>query len=353
MGFCGGRDKPNWKREIVSDHKFEHIDLQDFHDSSCLTRFKHFLVFFGVIKSFATYIADVWTAVSLLIIGQTTVAPAIPTDVSKWIFFACIMISFLLLLWDLIKARRILIMEDISYNFTCDITNTYLSIKDYRCFCLFQSIQKGIDSYAFFVYSKLKGWKRLLLAEAPRQVINIVTLEALLPEWFKIHNGGVTIDNYALGDTWLQQVLTGTMAFSVIIFTMSFALVCLAAVLYIPLMCHIRGNLKEYVCYKIDKRIDSILRKQQTKASYRKRQGPRSDESHLDSFPFHYTTRSPAISEKAYIDDGSSEQHLLGNDYFDYHIPFETSYQQHQRHQHIQRPASHKLYSPQLSQQFI
>jgi hypothetical protein len=62
MGFCGGRDKPNWKREIVSDHKFEHIDLQDFHDPSCLTRFKHFLVFFGVIKSFAIYIADVWTA---------------------------------------------------------------------------------------------------------------------------------------------------------------------------------------------------------------------------------------------------------------------------------------------------
>lgn len=270
-----------------------------------------------------------------MVIGQTTVTPAIPTDVSKWIFFGCIIVSFLLLFWDMIKARRILKTKDISYNFTCGIANTYLSIKDYRCYCLFQSIERGIESYAFFVFTTLRGWKRLLLAEAPRQVINIVTLEALVPEWFKIHNGELTINNQALGDSWTQQILTGTMAFSTIIFAMSFILVCAAAVLYVPLICHIRGNLKEYVCHKADKRIDDILHKQRMKVLYRK--GPQAN-------PFDETSSTLVYSlEKGYMNDGASDQHLLSKDYNDYYYPKPSySYQQ--------RPLSRQTYTPQLSQ---
>ncbi|KAG1474518.1 hypothetical protein G6F56_000318 [Rhizopus delemar] len=261
MGCCGN-DKPKWKSEAISNHSFDDVDLRNFYNPSLMVRFKYFLLIMGVLKSFAVYAADLWTAVSLLVIGQTTVTPAIPTEVSKWIFFGCIMVSFLLLTWDMIKARRILITRDISYNFTCDIANTYLSLKDYQCHCLFQIIRDGIDGYAYFVFYNLKGWKRLLLAEAPRQVINIVTLQALVPEWLKFHQGRFTLHNEALGADLIQQILTVTMAFSVVIFTFSFALVCAAAVLYVFLIFHIRGNLKEYVCHKADKRIESLLRPQ-------------------------------------------------------------------------------------------
>lgn len=196
------------------------------------------------------------------------------------------MISFLLLGWDMLKARRILATRDISFAFTSVIANNYLSMKDYRCYCLFKSINsnsKGIDKYAFFIFFTLKGWKRLLIAEAPRQIINVVTLEVLAPEWLKIHNGQVRFDNTALGETWMQQVLTGTMAFSVLIFTINFILVCAATVLYIPLLCHIRGNLKEYCCHKVDKRIDAILRKQgQHNNSRRNRATAPEDESFID-----------------------------------------------------------------------
>lgn len=194
------------------------------------------------------------------------VTPAIPTEISKWIFLACIMVSFLLLVWDAMKARRILATRDISLAFTNVMTNRYLSMKDYRYFCLFRSIhsssRKGIENYAFFIFFQLKGWKRLLLAEAPRQVINVVTLEALVPEWLKIRDGSVSFDNSVLGESWGQRILTGTMAFSVLVFALSFILVSVAAVLYIPLFCHIRGNLKEYCCHKVDKRIAALLRKQ-------------------------------------------------------------------------------------------
>lgn len=163
------------------------------------------------------------------------------------------------------KSYHILKSRDISQAFTSVIANRYLSMKDYRYYCLFKSINatsKGIDSYAFFVFFQLKGWKRLLIAEAPRQVINVVTLEALAPDWLKIHDGSISFDNEVLGKDIVQQILTITMAFSVLVFTISFILVCVALVLYIPLLCHIRGNLKEYCCHKVDKRIHEILRKQ-------------------------------------------------------------------------------------------
>lgn len=32
----------------------------------------------------------------------------------------------------------------------------------------------------------------------------------------------------------------------------------IAAIIYVPLLCHIKGNLKEYVCHKIDKKYGAI-----------------------------------------------------------------------------------------------
>lgn len=97
------------------------------------------------------------------------------------------------------------------------------------------------------------GWKKILLAEAPRQVINVVTLKTIIPKWIQI-NDGIIIQNDGLGKTNIQRLMTGTMIFSTAVFAVSFILLCCAAVIYIPVLCHIRGNLKEYCCHKVDKR---------------------------------------------------------------------------------------------------
>jgi hypothetical protein len=44
-----------------------------------------------------------------------------------------------------------------------------------------------------------------------------------------------------------------TMIFTVLIFIGSALLLVVAGILYIPLLCYIRGNLKEYCCHKVDK----------------------------------------------------------------------------------------------------
>lgn len=61
QGFCGN-NKPEWKREIVSDHKFENVNLNAFHDSSCTSRFGHMFVFIATIKSACVCLADLYTA---------------------------------------------------------------------------------------------------------------------------------------------------------------------------------------------------------------------------------------------------------------------------------------------------
>lgn len=353
MGCCGN-NKPKWKREVVPDHKFDNVNLDDFYDPSCTTKTGYLFVFVVVFISFAQCVADLYTAVSLLVIGQTTVTPAIPTEYSKWVFFACIMVSFLLIIWDMFKAKRIIATHDISSAFTSVIANRYLSMTDYRYYCLFKSINansKGIDNYAFFIFFTLKGWKRLLLAEAPRQVINIVTLEALVPEWLKIRNGSVSFNNEALGDSLVQKVLTCTMAFSVLVFSISFILVCVAVVLYIPLFCHIRGNLKEYCCHKVDKRITEILRKQRIKKNHRR--APEETDLFIKEASYkrpllsgyntenqfssttvnekstYFDAKDPSIANSTMLGTPSSQQRLLEdyqNEYVEnYHLPSHIS----------------------------
>lgn len=59
---CWGNNKPKWQGEMVSDHRFDHINLDDFHNTSLNIRFKYLFLFISVFKSFAVYIADLWTA---------------------------------------------------------------------------------------------------------------------------------------------------------------------------------------------------------------------------------------------------------------------------------------------------
>ncbi|KAF7731794.1 hypothetical protein EC973_008309 [Apophysomyces ossiformis] len=282
--MCGdSRNGPKWKREVVQEHSFDYVDLDEFYDGSCSTRFGYIFVYVLALKSILVYAADLYSGVSLLVVDHSQDSinninndSTISTDVAKWIFLGAILVSFLLLFWDIRKARNIIASRDISYAFTNVAASRYYSIKDYKYYCLFCRINKSrktIDDFAFFVFFTLKGWKRLLLAEAPRQVINIMTLKALIQKWIKVSNGQISgLNDVTRGYEPMQKVMTGTMAFSVIVFAISFILVCIAAVMYIPLLCHIQGNLKEYCCHKVDKRISEILKKQARKRVARNQQ---------------------------------------------------------------------------------
>lgn len=97
------------------------------------------------------------------------------------------------------------------------------------------------------------GWKRVLLADGPRQSINALTLYAF---YLTKQNDGNWYDvgKYFKGNTSIIiSALTVSTLFTVIIFAGSLILLIIAGVCYVPLLCHIQGNLKEYCCHKVDK----------------------------------------------------------------------------------------------------
>ncbi|KAG2220906.1 hypothetical protein INT45_013035, partial [Circinella minor] len=270
--FIKQQKGPRWKRELIPDHKWDYIDVEQFRKKSCYNGIRYLFVFLGIILSSLAYVADLWSAGILLIFDTWSLSeePKIPFYISKWIFVACIILSFLLLAWDVYKCRSVIATRDISLGVTNVMAYRYYSIRDFSKFCLFRKIndsRKTSDMCAFFVFYTLKGWKKLLFAQGPRQIIAGVTLAAMLESAWTAKNGGFELNNDwdAYGKNWQQRVALISMSFTCALWCLSMLELIVAVVLYIPVFCQIQGNLKEYCCHKIDKRITEILEKQRRK----------------------------------------------------------------------------------------
>ncbi|PWN19288.1 hypothetical protein BCV69DRAFT_251608, partial [Microstroma glucosiphilum] len=263
---CGSAD---WKREEVPDHKFDFIDVRDYHNTGLWTRTRYGFLFVLVIKSIAVYIADIYTAVTLLAFNKfngsiyTEVennpdnTVAVPIKYGKWIFFGCILFSFLLLAYEAHKSRAIIRSRDISYAYTNVMANNYYSLRSYDHFCFFSQINnstKKKDEIAFFIFFTFKGWKRLVVADGPRQVINGLTLYGLI----LVSGYSTNVEDY-YGGNIITGIMLLTMIFTLVVFTGSAILLAIASIMYLPLLCYMKGNLKEFCCHKIDKRVTELI----------------------------------------------------------------------------------------------
>ncbi|KAG0359602.1 hypothetical protein BGZ54_009898 [Gamsiella multidivaricata] len=265
----------HWKREKVQDHKFDFINVDDFIDNSCWLQFRYMLVFAAIMRGILVYCSDIFTAVNLLTnSSQTSFIPKtgieldllgkLPFDVYKYLFSVCILLGFVLLGLEIRRAKMIIASRDISYAFTSLIASRYYTVRSYPHFCLFSQInnsKKTVDEIAFFCFFTFRNWKRLMLADAPRQVINATVLYQV----FHNHLDNTFFDwNIVVGrgdDLIFKKITLGAMMFTVAMFALSLIMLISAVILYIPLVSHIQGNLKEYCCHKIDKRIDELIKK--------------------------------------------------------------------------------------------
>jgi len=100
----------------------------------------------------------------------------------------------------------------------------------------------------------------VILAEGPRQAINALTLYAF---YLAKENDGhwYDVDKYFAGNSIITTALTISTAFTVLMFAISLLMLLIAGLCYLPLLCYIQGNLKEYCCHKVDKRIAEIIKR--------------------------------------------------------------------------------------------
>ncbi|KAF9147278.1 hypothetical protein BG015_011110 [Linnemannia schmuckeri] len=268
----------HWKREKVQDHKFDFINVDDFIDNSCWRQFRYMLVFLIIIRGILVYCSDIFTAVNLWtnknpnsLISKTGSGDLdlgvggikLSMEVYKYLFTGCIVLGLLLLALDIRRANGIIASRDISYAFTSQIAARYYTVRSYPHYCFFAEIdnsKKFVDNVAFFVFFTFRNWKRLLLADAPRQLINM----SILYQVFKDHLHEFFQWDRVVGnedDDIFKKITLGAMMFTVTVFVFNMLSFIAAVCMYIPLVSHIQGNLKEYCCYKIDKRIEELIKK--------------------------------------------------------------------------------------------
>ncbi|KAF8665809.1 hypothetical protein AX16_000252 [Volvariella volvacea WC 439] len=269
--MCGG---PKWKRERVQDHKFDFVNVTDFVDNGFMMRMKYLWLYIIVLKSFLVYVSDVFTATTMLSTSAwsneifnecegSRKCIFIPFNTGKWLFVGCIIFGFLLLAYESRKAKKIIASRDISFAFTNVMANNYYSLRSYPHFCFFDHISNSTklsDDFAFFIFFTFKSWKRVLLADGPRQTINALTLYAIYvakrdpkKDWYD--------PSQYFSKSVSTSALTVTTFFTVVVFLGSLLLLVVAGVCYIPLLLHIRGNLKEYCCHQVDKRIETVIKR--------------------------------------------------------------------------------------------
>lgn len=263
-----------------------------------------FLVYLSDIYTAATMISSQKWSGSIFNKCNSANGDCIVIDfkIGRWIFVGCVAFSFLLvcsqplgeasgstshrplqLAYEGWKAKKIILSRDISYAFTNVMANSFYSLSEYGFprqlrknmislttreesydhFCFFSQIEnstKKKDDFAFFVFFTFKGtvsvihrlsfrplilrqigWKRLLLADGPRQSINALTLYSF---WVANGKGWPTnIRKYTDG-SFITTVLLFTIVFTVVVFLVSLVILVIAGICYIPLLIYIQGNLK-------------------------------------------------------------------------------------------------------------
>jgi len=268
----------------------------------------------------------------------------IPFSIGKWLFVGCIIFSFLLLAYEARKSKKIIASRDISYAFTNIMANHYYSLRSYDHFCFFDHISnstKKKDEFAFFIFFTFKSWKVLLLADGPRQTINALTLYSI---YLAKKSGGVWYDvpKYFRGNSLSTSALTATTFFTFVVFAGSALLLIIAGICYIPLLCYIQGNLKEYVCHKVDKRIAEVIKRRNkerlAKAAALAKKEAMGDFSHLKNKKGELIAQPlpqptlPNLSVDDDFDDGSSMRtrgpppSTYTQDYYDYKGDYATDY---------------------------
>lgn len=126
----------DWKREEIPDHKFSHLNIQDFVSRSPVRKLLYLAVFFVTLKSILVYAADL-SAIILLVatngfnqvlsgnvtengVSGSTIQPtlSIPPLWKIILIVASVFASFVLLFLEWRKAKKIINSDDISYAFT-------------------------------------------------------------------------------------------------------------------------------------------------------------------------------------------------------------------------------------------
>lgn len=275
-----------------ADQKWSYINLADFRSSSCFPPFAYGYLWFSLFISIAVYGVDTFTAVSLLAFDEWAgaIEPKVKLSISKWVFSACIIASFVNLGFEYIRAWRVMKRGNVAECYLDSLAVRLESIRmgrgqGWRRFLVFTELtksKKGAEYIALFTYFSFQSWIRVLVCSGPRQVINALTLYALYDSNLADKEAS-SVDGSIMGafknfgslatENYQQALVMAGMAFTFVVWAFSLVFLIFAIFFYLVFLWHwiprADGGLAGYCERKVNKALVKIVTKKVNKAIQR------------------------------------------------------------------------------------
>jgi hypothetical protein len=263
--------------------KWEFLELAEFRTSSCGKIMSYIWLWILAFIAVAVYAADTFTAVNLLVYDKwsSEIKPFIPFNISKWIFAACIIASWVLCFYEWQRAIRVIRRRHVVESYLDPLAATLQSTRDgngWRRFLVFAALtksRKGADYVALFSYFQFKSAFRIVLAEGPRQVLNALTLYSVMRASVIPVGANAASDGHTpiiqffynvklLADQHTEQaVILFSMLFTLVIWVFSALSLIISCMLYLTFLWHYipdsDGTLPKYCRRKVDQRLEKIV----------------------------------------------------------------------------------------------
>ncbi|CAK9442064.1 uncharacterized protein LODBEIA_P58370 [Lodderomyces beijingensis] len=246
---------------------FDVVKVNDFKNYECATLWWYFYMWILIFLSMMMLAADIYSCLNILVFKKWGTGDYQPYaySIAKWIFTGCIIFQFVLLIYHWIWALHIYRTKNIALVYLNSICKKLYSIKSYPYFCLLMGIDEGkfFDSCCFLTYYELDNAAQVLIADTPRQVINILTLRYYATGGEL--NNDILNNIKTIGQTNVQlSVVLSLMCLSFIIFAIFFCKFVFGMIMYAPLKWCLRkekyNSFKPYCCSLVNKSVSRAVR---------------------------------------------------------------------------------------------
>lgn len=307
MGCLSHRKK---QTDAFVDQKWDYINLTDFKSNGCGPGWAYGFLWFSLIISIAVYGVDTFTAVNLLVFNRwsSQIKPAIPFEVSKWIFSVCILLSFVNLAFEGIRAYRIMKRGNVAECYMDSLAARWECIRlgsghGWRRFLVFAELtkgKKGGEYIALFTYFRFKCTSRIqfsrirtfsspvanrpiacirvIVCMGPRQVVNALTLKSVYLAKLAVEsdNVGASFQGFfeklktLAEEDYRQTLILSGMCFTLIVWVFSALYLISAVLFYVFFLFHwlpsADGGLSGYCVRKVNKALLKIVTQKVNKA---------------------------------------------------------------------------------------
>lgn len=262
----------NAQREINKyklDHStFDLIDVDKFHNTKWSTVFAYMWMWIWVFLSWILLGVDMYTCLNILVFHRWSSNEYQPYaySVAKWIFTGCIIFQFVLLFYHWIWAIHTYRTKNIALAYVNSICRMLYTVKSYNYHCLFHLITTDnfFDWCCFLTYEQLDNALQILIADTPRQVINILTLRYYATDGDVSNDIIANIRNIASSNVRLSVILS-FMCLSVVIWSIFFFIFVAGMIAYIPVKTKLRHRgyklLKKYCCKVVNDNVRMLVLK--------------------------------------------------------------------------------------------